>query len=188
VVGRCPVCAIPSLGGAVCGACLSHPRHFDATCAPCQYAYPLDRLLQDYKYGGNLAVVPLLADLMLPVIASAASPDLVVAMPLSAERLRERGFNQSLELARALTGQTGNTLDPGALVRVRHTALQSELPWNARAKNVRDAFVCMRDVRDLVVAIVDDVLTTGATMDEAARVLKARGARRVIAWVAARTI
>lgn len=185
---RCPSCAAPSFAGSPCGTCLSHPPHYDRTFAPCAYSFPLDRLIQDFKYAGNLAVAPALATLMLAVVGAVDPPSVIVPMPLSRTRLRERGFNQSLELARLLARDTGIALDSDALIRVRDTAVQSELPWTARAKNVRGAFVGMRDLAGQRVAVVDDVLTTGATMNEAARVLKACGAERVYAWVGARTL
>lgn len=172
----------------MCGACLADPPGFDRAVAPCAYAYPLDRLIQRFKYAGNLAAAPLLADLMLPAIAREPKPDLIVPMPLSRERLRERGFNQSLELARLLAAATDVPLAPEACVRVRHGAAQSALPWASRARNVRGAFVCVEDMSGRSVAIVDDVLTTGATLTELARALRLRGATRISGWIAARTL
>lgn len=185
---HCPVCAEPTLDGAICGACLSHPRKFDRVLAPAAYAYPLDRLIQSFKYGGNLAVAPLLADLMLGRIETEPLPDLIVPMPLSAVRLKERGFNQSLELAALIGRRTGVPVDAQACQRVRHGDAQSSLPYRRRAENVRGAFVCMRDVTGCSIAIVDDVLTTGATLDELARVLRLCGATRITGWTAARTL
>ena len=108
-------------------------------------------------------------------------------MPLSRERLRERGFNQSLELARKLSRATGIAVSADSCLRVRHSAAQSDLPWSERVRNVRGAFVCMENFAGLSVAVVDDVLTTGATLDELASVLLRAGATRVEGWVAART-
>lgn len=185
---RCPVCAEPTLAGETCGQCLARPPSFDRVLASAAYAYPLDRLIQSFKYAGNLAVAPLLAERMLPAIAAQALPDVVVPMPLSTERLRERGFNQSMELARILAARVGLPLDGDACVRVRHAEAQSALPFKRRAENIKGAFVCMTDFAGRSVAVVDDVLTTGATLNELARVLRKAGAVRITGWVAARTL
>jgi len=185
---RCPSCAAPSTEGRICGACLAHPPMFDRALAPCAYAYPIDRVIQRFKYAGTLAAAPLLAGLILREIGSGERPDLILPMPLSRERLRERGFNQSLELARPIASALGIALAPEACIRVAHGVAQSALPWKERAANVRGAFVCMADLTGRSVAVVDDVLTTGATLNELARVLRLRGAARITAWVAARTL
>jgi len=185
---RCPRCAEPTLGGETCGACLAHPPSFDRVLAAHVYAFPLDRLIQSFKYSGNLPAAPLLADLMQATILRETLPDVIVPMPLSAQRLRERGFNQSLELARILGAHTGVPVDREACVRVRHSEAQSSLPWSKRAANVRGAFVCTRDFSGLTVAVVDDVMTTGASLDELARVLRCCGATRITGWMAARTL
>jgi ComF family protein len=185
---HCPVCAEPTFAGEICGACLTHPPRFDRVLAPAAYTYPLDRLIQSFKYSGNLSVAPLLADLMLPVIEAEAAPDVIVAMPLSTERLRERGFNQSLEIARLIGARLDVLVDTGLCLRVRHSEAQSALPFKRRADNIKGAFVCMADLGGRSVAVVDDVLTTGATLNELTRVLKQCGAARVTVWVAARTL
>lgn len=185
---QCPSCGVPTLGSQRCGACLAHPPAFDAVVVPCAYAFPLDRLIQRFKYTGSLPVAPLLADLMAEPIAQRPRPDMMIPIPLSSERLRERGFNQSLELARLLSKRTGVPLAPDACIRVRHGAAQSALPWSERRANIRGAFGCTADLRGCTVAVIDDVLTSGATLDEIARTLKHRGATTVIGWVAARTL
>jgi ComF family protein len=185
---RCPRCAAPSHAGAVCGACLQNPPEFDLALAPCAYAHPLDRAIQSFKFASNLAAAPMLADLMLTEIRATTLPDLIVPMPLSRERLRERGFNQSLEIARIIAVEIGVVLDPEVCRRIQHGAAQSALAWDERAKNIRGAFVCVDDLHGRSVAVVDDVLTTGSTLNEIARVLRKRGATQVIGWIAARTL
>lgn len=188
VAERCPTCAEPTLGSTICGACLARPPHFDHVLAPLTYAYPVDRLIQSLKYAGHLPVAPTLADLMLPQIRAEALPDVIVPMPLSTERLRERGFNQSLEIARLIGAHLGMPIHADTCIRVRHAEAQSALPFKRRADNIKGAFVCMSDLCGQRVAVVDDVLTTGSTLNEIARVLKHRGAARVTGWVAARTL
>ncbi len=109
-------------------------------------------------------------------------------VPLSTERLIERGFNQSVELARKFARQLGVPMELHAIRRHRHTTPQATLPWKARAKNIRHAFECELDLRGKSVWIVDDVMTTGATLDELARVLKLHGAVRVESRVIARAV
>jgi ComF family protein len=185
---RCPRCAVPSFGGEICGACLVRPPRFDTVRAACEYAFPLDRLIQRFKFSGQLAAAPLLAGLVRTAIErQAARADVIVAMPLSERRLRERGFNQSLELARLLSHDIGIPLSVQGCVRVRHSQAQSDLPLAERIHNVRGAFACSQDFGGQSVAVVDDVLTTGATLDEVASVLRKAGAMRVEGWVVART-
>lgn len=182
------MCAEPTLAGETCGACLAHPPHYERIIAVAAYAYPFDRLIQSLKFSGNLPVAPLLADLMLPAIGSAPRPDVIVPMPLSAERLRERGFNQSLEVARLLGARLGIPVDAQSCVRLRHGDPQSALPFGRRADNVKNAFACITQLDGAHVAVVDDVVTTGATLNEVARVLRRSGADRVTGWMAARTL
>jgi ComF family protein len=178
----CPRCALPNPTGAVCGACLNHPPHFDATLALWRYEFPCDGLVQALKYRARLA----LAGFFAHRLASGPMPevDLIVPMPLHPRRLAERGFNQALEIARHL----GRPIEPRNVLRVKHTPPQTELPYEERAKNVRGAFLCKLDLSGARVAVLDDVMTTGATLNELARALKRAGAARVENLVIARTV
>ena len=182
----CPRCALASPAGAVCGRCLAHPPAYDATQAALGYEFPADVLVQALKFRGELALAPLLGGLLCSRIAE-RNVDCIVPVPLSAGRLRSRGYNQSLEIARGVASLTGARLAPELCERSRETAVQMELPLDARAKNVRGAFHCPRMLGGLAVAVVDDVMTTGATLDEVAATLKRAGAARVVNWVVART-
>jgi ComF family protein len=188
----CPVCALPS-GGSVCGHCLSDPPAFDATIAAFSYAFPIDRLIHSLKYQGRLALAEWCADAILARRELASSgissrPDRLIALPLAVLRQRERGYNQALEIARVIGARTGVPLLSRGLSRVRATPPQAALPWAERAKNVRGAFACDIDLSGLAIALVDDVMTTGASLAEAAKVLKASGAVSVENWVVARTL
>ena len=109
-------------------------------------------------------------------------------MPLHPSRLRERGFNQSLQLARSIGQQLDLPVQPFSCQRIRDTPSQSSLPWKERDKNMRKAFSCEGDVAGKHVAIVDDVMTTGATVNELALALLNAGASEVSVWVVARTL
>jgi ComF family protein len=185
----CPVCALATADGSVCGACLASPPAFDATLAACRYAFPADRLVQAFKYRGRLALATWCAQAIVVARERTGNdvPDALMPMPLAASRERERGFNQATEIARVLAERTGIRLLLGSAQRVRSTDPQASLPWRDRARNVRGAFACDDAVRGLHVAVIDDVMTTGATLGELARTLKAAGAVRVQNWVVART-
>ena len=183
---RCAVCAAPLASGAVCGACLDAPPLYARIVAAFAYSFPVDALIRAYKYGGRLAHARILGAGL--AIAARAAADVIVAMPLAPRRLAERGFNQALEIARFLSAAAGVPLLPRACRKVIETLPQAALPWNERAKNVRRAFVCDADLRGARVAVVDDVMTTGATLNELARVLRKAGAVEVTGWVVARTL
>lgn len=182
---HCPRCALASPGGAVCGRCLTQPPAYDATSAALAYAFPADVLVQALKFRGELALAPVLGEIVARCLAGSA--DCIVPVPLSSERLRSRGYNQSLEIARRVAFLTGAHLAPGLCERRRDTAAQMDLPLEERAKNVRGAFHCPGIIGSATVAVLDDVMTTGATLDEIAATLKRAGATRVVNWVVART-
>jgi ComF family protein len=183
----CPRCALAGSSDAECGACIAAPPHYDASCAAFVYAYPVDALIQALKYGGQLALAGWFAQQLHRRIGAAAGIDLIVPLPLHPARLAGRGFNQAAEIAKALSRQTGIATDAQFARRVRNTVPQTNLPWKERAANMRRAFICEQDLSGLRIAVVDDVMTTGATLDEFARTLKRSGAARVENWVAART-
>jgi ComF family protein len=185
----CPVCALPAPPGSVCGDCLARPPPFDAAVAAWVYAFPVDRLVHAFKYGGQLALAEPLALALIDALdrRSRPAPDVVVALPLSPARQRKRGFNQAGEIARRVARAIGRPLVPG-LARARDSPPQAALAWADRARNVRGAFVASAALAGLRVAIVDDVMTTGATLAAAARAARRAGARNVEAWVVARTL
>jgi ComF family protein len=186
----CPVCALPTGSGEVCGACLARPPAFDATIAAFAYAFPVDRLIHAFKYQGRLALAEWCAGAILVERGRQPrpAPDRLVALPLSLERQRERGYNQAAEIARLLAARTGVRSLSGGVRRVRAAPPQAVLPWSARERNVRGAFACGIDLSGLRLAVIDDVMTTGATLAEFAGTLKAAGATGVENWVVARTL
>ncbi len=186
----CARCAVPLAHAALmCGRCLRRAPPFDRAWVPLCYAHPLDLLEARFKFHGDLAAGRMLADLFVDAARAEPPdrPDLVVCVPLHRERLRERGYNQALELARPLARALGLAFDADSLVRARATPAQTGLAATARRRNLRDAFA-VRPGRALPdhVAVVDDVMTTGSTLAECARVLKRAGVRRVDAWALAR--
>jgi len=193
----CPQCAMPAFSGEICGACLKRPPQFDATLAAMRYEFPADHLVLALKFGARLPIASLLADLMLERIHSVHQskicknemplPDLLIPMPLHRTRLAERGFNQAVEISRHLANHLHRPLMTGAVWRHRDTLPQSELPLPKRRANVRGAFKSHTDFTGRYIAVVDDVMTSGSTLDELARVLKRAGARRVENWIVART-
>ena len=188
----CARCALPLVqAAAACGRCLKRAPAYSRLLAPLRYAYPLDGLIMRFKFNQDLAAGTLLADLVIDALhdtlTNTSSPDLVVPVPLHANRLRERGYNQSLELARRIAPALRLPIAIDALRRTRATEVQSGLDAKARKQNVRGAFAAdANDVHDRHVALVDDVVTTGATVHECAQALKRAGAREVSVWAVAR--
>lgn len=188
IVSACPRCARASPGNLPCGACLAKPPPYAATIAAWRYAFPADRLLHAFKYGGRLALAEPLALALADAVRArnAPLPDRLVAMPLSARRQRQRGFNHAQEIARRVSSCLRVPLAPG-LRRTRDAPPQAGSTLRERARNVRDAFEGHEALAGLSVAIVDDVMTTGATLAAAALAARAAGAARVDAWIVART-
>ena len=172
--------------GRVCGACLDSPPRFEKVEAVFAYRPPVDTLIRAYKYHGRLALARVLGELLAAEVA--LDVDVIVPAPLAPGRLAERGFNQALELARVVASATGSRLAPDACRKTVDTPPQASLPWKERARNVRRTFVCDRDFDGERVAVVDDVLTTGSTLNELARVLRKAGASSVRGWVIARAL
>ncbi|HEX4984693.1 MAG TPA: ComF family protein [Burkholderiales bacterium] len=184
---RCRRCALPLAAGDTCGRCLAAPPRYDRVVAGLRYEFPATALVQGLKYGGKLACARPLALQLAQALEDEPYPDLVMPMPLTKARLAERGFNQSMEIARIVAREFGLRVSPDLCRRVRQTAPQAALPWKERARNVRRAFACDTDLSGLRIAVVDDVLTTGATLDELSATLKRRGAVQVTGWIATRT-
>lgn len=180
----CPQCARPQPVAVTCGACQQRPPAFARTHALFQYRPPVDRWIQRFKYHGDLAAGALLARLVAR-FAPATSATLALPVPLHPRRLRARGYNQALELARGLH-RSSLTLNAHALSRVRPTRAQVDLPPERRRSNVRGAFAATPAVKGRDVILLDDVMTTGETARAAAKALRAAGAASVTAWVVAR--
>ena len=180
------MCALPIPDGELCGACLSDPPAFDSTRAAFSYSFPVDALIQALKYQGNLALAPVLAAELLP--KADAHLDYLIPVPLSTARLRERGFNQALEIARIISKKSGVSLLANACGRILDNPPQAGLPWKERFKNIRGAFRCNAELRGKKVVLLDDVMTTGATLNELAKVVRKQGAIEINAWVVARTL
>ena len=186
----CPVCALPlaeEAAGRPCGRC-RRPPPFAATRAAFRYAPPLDRLVLDMKFAGRLAPARLLGGLLAEHLArgSGPGPEMLLPVPLHPRRLRARGFNQAVELARPVAARLGLPLHTRGCRRVRDTPAQSGLGAGARRRNVRGAFAVDASVAGRRVALLDDVVTTGHTVTELARALVAAGAERVEVWCLAR--
>ena len=195
---RCPCCANP-LGteeppGQACGTCMANAPAYDATIVAADYAAPLDGLVLGLKFGARLPLAPWFAGRLVDAVLAAPGwplPDLLCPVPLGARRLRERGFNQALEIARPLGRAIGVALQPRLVMRAVETAAQSGVTPRERANNIRGAFELGPEMAEHIegrhVGVVDDVMTSGHTLNELAATLKAAGAARVSNLVFART-
>ena len=183
----CPQCGIETTLGERCGACLKEPPAFLSTVALFRYEFPVDRLIQALKYGHQLALATWFGHCLSREI-DAAGHDLVLPLPLHPARLQTRGFNQSAEIARAISHALGIPMNASCLIRTRPTPPQAAQPLKERARNVRGAFECSADLGGKRVLLVDDVMTTGSTLRECARILKLHGAAQITAVVAARAL
>ena len=195
---RCPCCANPlgaqELPGQACGACLADEPAYDATVAAVDYAAPLDGLVLGLKFGARLPLAPWCAGLLRDALLARPGwplPDLLCPVPLGPRRLQERGFNQALEIARPLASAIGVTLQPRLASRAVETAAQSGVTPRERAANIRGAFEIAPAMAEKIqgrhVGVVDDVMTSGHTLNELAATLKAAGAACVSNLVFART-
>lgn len=183
----CPHCALPSPHGGQCDACRQTPPPLDKVHAAFDYAFPLDRLLPRQKFHRDFAAGRVLAQCMAERFAALPRPDAILPVPLHASRLRSRGYDQSLELARLLARMLHVPLRADGLRRRKATQAQSRLDATARQHNLRNAFVT--DTSSSFpphVVLIDDVMTTGATLHAAACTLRDAGVQRVDAWICAR--
>jgi len=187
-VACCGRCAIP-LPAAIpeCEECVATPRPWADLWVPFVYGWPLDSLEARFKFAGSLAAGRVLADCWLDTGSPPSFPELIIPVPLHRSRLRKRGYNQALELARPLGRRLGIPVRHDVLRRARVTGAQTDLDAAGRASNVRGAFAVDRPTRARHVALLDDVMTTGATLSEAATTLVASGITRVDIWALART-
>ena len=191
----CPQCGLSS-SGTVCGSCLNSPPDFDATKAVFLYAFPVDAMMQRYKYGNMLNLGDTFGKFLAEKIALGTlnhnQVDLIIPMPMHPQRLKERGFNQALEIAKVLSKNSKEKLDYKSVERQTLTPPQASLPLKERVKNIKGAFKVNTDKLDMLqgkrIAIIDDVMTTGASLNELAKTLKKAGAVHVECWVIARTL
>lgn len=185
----CARCAIPLPGADMpqCGKCIEKCPPQDRSIATFRYEYPLASLVQSFKFDGRQSVGRVLGELFAERLQANASPDFLLPVPLHPSRLRERGFNQAELLAQAIGCRHDLPVRLDVIARLRETDSQSGMSAVERRRNMRDAFSVRQPVKGASVAIIDDVMTTGSTVAEISRLLKADGARRVEAWVLART-
>lgn len=192
---RCERCAIRLPGVAadahvICGRCLASPPHFDATTTLADYVSPVDGMVIALKFMARLDLAHFFGRLLAQRLRAqriSAHDAVVVPVPLAFERAKQRGFNQSLHIARSLAGADASPLVVDRLLRVRHTPPQQSLALKERRRNIRGAFAVKGDVSGQSIFVVDDVMTSGSTLDEIARVLKLAGAARVHNLIVART-
>ena len=183
----CSHCALPlSAPALACAFCIKHAPPFQATVAPLQYQAPLSTLIPRLKFHHDLAAGRLLAELFCRNTLDCDIPDALVPVPLHSARLRKRGFDQALELAKMIAKQKSILLRSDLLSRSRNTAAQSYLDASQRRNNLRNAFVVDKRSVPKHIALVDDVMTTGATVRECTNVLLKAGVERVDIWVIAR--
>jgi ComF family protein len=185
----CLRCALPLPRSKLfCGRCLGKRNPaVDDSIAAFEYRFPLDRLVLRFKLAADLAIGRALASRLAACVAGGDRPRRIVVPPLSSTRLRSRGFNQALEIAKVVARRLDLPCEPRAIMRLRETEAQRGLDRRRRLANLRGAFACARRFEGEHVAIVDDVVTTGATAETLARALKEAGAGRVSVWAVART-
>ena len=185
---RCPICARNSSSGNPCGSCLKHQPFFTNTEVLFNYQYPGNHLIKAFKFNNRPELANIFAEkLTLKLNNAEPLPNALIPVPLHKYRQRERGYNQSLEFASSIGSLLGIPVNTTLCRRIINTERQSSLPMKTRKNNVKGAFKLNYTNPFNHAAIVDDVITTGSTVNELASLLKKSGCRRVDVWAIART-
>ena len=195
LAGQCAICALPlPTAGAICGQCLKHPPAFDHVAAPWRFAFPVDSLITRFKHQARWPFGRLLAEHLAHYLQhrfdeGLPRPTMLLPVPLARKRLRQRGFNQAQMLADWLSPMLDIPVQRELLQRIQDTPSQQALDAASRRRNLRQAFALTDELQVVGrhVAVIDDVLTTGATAEALARLLKRAGAERVDIYCLART-
>jgi ComF family protein len=188
VAPQCHQCGLLSNNN-LCGTCLSTPPHFDATHSVFTYDFPVNNMMQRYKYGNMLNLGQIFGQLLSKKVFT-KNIDLIIPMPMHPLRLKERGFNQALEITKVLAKDHVEKIDFSSVQRQKLTPPQASLPLKDRVKSIKGVFKVnlAENVKNKRIAIVDDVMTTGASLNELAKTLKQAGASHVECWIVARTL
>ena len=186
---HCERCALPMGQTGLCGCCQQRSPAFDSVIAPMCYQPPIDQILRALKYRQHLSFARTVAGLISDAVACAGAPrpDLLLGTPMTPHALRKRGFNQAAFVAHLIGRDLGIPVSASVLKKTRESERQSVLGAKERQINLKGAFHCTRLLQGKHIALIDDILTTGATANEASRMLKDAGAARVDIWVCART-
>lgn len=189
---RCVRCAGEAVAGYECGRCQSHPPAFDRTVAAFNYREPATTLIHRLKFNGDLAMARTMGHLLAHHVSRHLDasvqqrPQLLIPVPLHRGKMMRRGFNQSIEFGRVIARQLDIPLSPDLVIRSRRTRTQRTLPLKERRANVVGSFKLTRPPQCQHVALIDDVMTSGATLEALAQTFKSQGVERIDCWVFAR--
>lgn len=187
-IERCPVCARRTTNRVLCGACIKQPPCFSSSEVLLNYQYPAKRLIQDFKFNKRPELAACFAKKLTDkLIRNTNLPETIIPVPLHKIRQQQRGYNQSLELAKNIAKRMGLAVNTALCKRIKNTGPQSSLTGQMRKNNVKGAFALTDSWAPKHVAIIDDVVTTGSTVNEIASLLIKAGCRRVDVWAIART-
>ena len=185
---RCPICAKPHYASSVCGKCIISSPLFSTTSVLFNYAYPVKKIILDFKFRKRAEFSILFSDKLLDkIINKGKLPETLIPVPLHQKRQAQRGYNQSLELAKHLSKKLAIPVNTDLCKRIVNTDPQSELPMKSRQKNVKDAFALNNGNIPKHIAMIDDVITTGSTINEISKLFKKAGCERIDIWAIART-
>jgi len=184
----CPICALPTVKNHVCSSCLQHPPSFQNCFTVCTYEYPIDALICEMKFRQRPEIAyALVRELYSRQLGYPGSrPDVIIPVPMHKRRMMQRGYNQALELSRAINKYSGIPVDSRSCRRARYTVPQINVPAKQRKTNVRSVFKISGPINYRYAMIVDDVITTGSTVNEIASLLIRTGVKRVCVWALAR--
>jgi ComF family protein len=187
---NCPRCARELSIELICGECLKHPPPFDATYALFSYVGLIQRLILSLKFNSTLIHAKILGELLADHLANQKMilPSVIIPVPLHHKRIKERGFNQAIEIARPIAKRLSLPINTTACKRIKPTLAQATLSAEKRKENIKQAFEVTDNFAEAHIAILDDVITTGHTITEIAHTFKNAGVRRIDVWCVAKVL
>ncbi len=194
ILNPCKICGeeLKDIGisESICGRCQTTPRYFDKVFAPFSYSDPLDKLIHEMKFSNKVSNCNLLAELLYEqiILQRVVLPECLIPTPFNPEQYRKRGFNQSAEIAKRLGKLLNIPVKSNIITKIENTERQAKLSYNLRQNNLKGAFILNSNVDYKHIAIIDDVVTTGATANEVSKIAKQDGVEHIQVWACARSI